>query len=230
VSAGVVDGKALLDLRYDEDSRAEVDMNFVDDRGRRVRRGAGHGGVEAVHAGPSARTDSDLAWRGVKQLDQDSSTTCSRRTLEPVAAPLSRPTLLIATTNPGKFREFGALLADMPVALQSLADRPVRPPWTRTARHTRKTPWLKARAICGVGGVCDAGRTTPASKWTPSVGRRECARRGTLTAVMTRRNIAKLLDAFVRVPAVRRSARFRCVLVVACPGGATLRAEGRARG
>ncbi len=29
VSAGVVDGIAMLDLCYDEDSRAEVDMNFV---------------------------------------------------------------------------------------------------------------------------------------------------------------------------------------------------------
>jgi len=29
VSAGIVDGKALLDLTYEEDSRAEVDMNFV---------------------------------------------------------------------------------------------------------------------------------------------------------------------------------------------------------
>ncbi len=29
VSAGVVGGRILLDLRYDEDSRAEVDMNFV---------------------------------------------------------------------------------------------------------------------------------------------------------------------------------------------------------
>jgi len=29
VSAGVVDGRCWLDLRYDEDSRAEVDMNFV---------------------------------------------------------------------------------------------------------------------------------------------------------------------------------------------------------
>ncbi len=29
VSAGVVDGRLLLDLRYDEDSRAQVDMNFV---------------------------------------------------------------------------------------------------------------------------------------------------------------------------------------------------------
>lgn len=29
VSVGIVDGKALLDLSYDEDSRAAVDMNFV---------------------------------------------------------------------------------------------------------------------------------------------------------------------------------------------------------
>jgi ribonuclease PH len=29
VSVGVVDGKVLLDLTYEEDSRAEVDMNFV---------------------------------------------------------------------------------------------------------------------------------------------------------------------------------------------------------
>lgn len=29
VSAGIVDGEPLLDLRYEEDSRADVDMNFV---------------------------------------------------------------------------------------------------------------------------------------------------------------------------------------------------------
>jgi ribonuclease PH len=29
VSVGIVDGKTLLDLTYEEDSRAEVDMNFV---------------------------------------------------------------------------------------------------------------------------------------------------------------------------------------------------------
>src|SRR5213078_1939965 len=29
VSVGIVDGTALLDLKYDEDSRAEVDMNVV---------------------------------------------------------------------------------------------------------------------------------------------------------------------------------------------------------
>jgi len=29
VSVGIVDGEVLLDLAYDEDSRADVDMNFV---------------------------------------------------------------------------------------------------------------------------------------------------------------------------------------------------------
>jgi len=29
VSVGIIDGKVLLDLSYEEDSRADVDMNFV---------------------------------------------------------------------------------------------------------------------------------------------------------------------------------------------------------
>jgi ribonuclease PH len=29
VSVGIIDGRTLLDLEYEEDSRAEVDMNFV---------------------------------------------------------------------------------------------------------------------------------------------------------------------------------------------------------
>jgi len=36
VSAGIVDGEILLDLSYEEDSRAEVDMNFVMTSGRKL--------------------------------------------------------------------------------------------------------------------------------------------------------------------------------------------------
>ncbi len=35
-SVGVVDGEALLDLNYEEDSRAEVDMNFVLTGGKKI--------------------------------------------------------------------------------------------------------------------------------------------------------------------------------------------------
>jgi ribonuclease PH len=41
VSCGVVDGVALLDLDYAEDSSAEVDANVGHDRRRRARRGPG---------------------------------------------------------------------------------------------------------------------------------------------------------------------------------------------
>ncbi len=36
VSVGVVDGEVLLDLNYEEDSRADVDMNFVMTAGRKM--------------------------------------------------------------------------------------------------------------------------------------------------------------------------------------------------
>jgi ribonuclease PH len=36
VSVGVVDGEALLDLNYEEDARADVDMNLVMTGGRKV--------------------------------------------------------------------------------------------------------------------------------------------------------------------------------------------------
>jgi ribonuclease PH len=36
VSVGIVDGEVLLDLSYEEDSRAEVDMNFVMTAGRKM--------------------------------------------------------------------------------------------------------------------------------------------------------------------------------------------------
>jgi hypothetical protein len=40
---------------------------------------------------------------------------------------LSLPTLLVATTNPGKFREFSELLSDLPLRLGSLAQLPGAP-------------------------------------------------------------------------------------------------------
>jgi ribonuclease PH len=69
VSAGVVDGVECLDLCYEEDRKAEVDMNFVmTDRGRFVEI---QGTAEIA---PFSKTQSDrmaaLAWFGIRQLIQ----------------------------------------------------------------------------------------------------------------------------------------------------------------
>jgi ribonuclease PH len=36
ISVGIVDGEVLLDLSYEEDSRADVDMNFVMTAGNKI--------------------------------------------------------------------------------------------------------------------------------------------------------------------------------------------------
>jgi ribonuclease PH len=69
VSTGVVDGVECLDLCYEEDSKAEVDMNFVmTDRGRFVEI---QGTAEAM---PFSKSQADrmaaLAWSGIRQLIQ----------------------------------------------------------------------------------------------------------------------------------------------------------------
>lgn len=67
VSAGIVDGSVLLDLDYEEDSRAEVDANFVMCRDGRLIE------VQCTSEGnPFSRAEldllTDLAFHGVTQL------------------------------------------------------------------------------------------------------------------------------------------------------------------
>jgi ribonuclease PH len=67
VSVGVVNGKVLLDLTYDEDSRAEVDMNFV-------MTGSGKfvevQGTAEASPFTKAKLDrmAEIAWEGIGEL------------------------------------------------------------------------------------------------------------------------------------------------------------------
>jgi ribonuclease PH len=66
-SVGIVDGEALLDLAYDDDSRAEVDMNIVKTGGGRFVEVQGT--AEAMPFGRDALLNLlDLADHGIKQL------------------------------------------------------------------------------------------------------------------------------------------------------------------
>jgi len=67
VSAGIVNGSPLLDLCYEEDSHAEVDMNFVMTGAGRFIEVQG-----TAESKPFRKADldrlADMAWRGIKQL------------------------------------------------------------------------------------------------------------------------------------------------------------------
>jgi ribonuclease PH len=67
VSVGIVSGRAMLDLAYDEDSKADVDMNVVmTSEGEFVElQGTGEGGTFRRQQLDEL---ADLAWKGIEQL------------------------------------------------------------------------------------------------------------------------------------------------------------------
>jgi ribonuclease PH len=67
VSAGVVAGRCLLDLRYEEDVRAEVDMNFVMTGGGRFVEVQGTAESKPFTKSQLDRL-ADMAWQGIQRL------------------------------------------------------------------------------------------------------------------------------------------------------------------
>jgi len=141
-----------------------------------------------------------------------------------------RPTLLIATTNAGKFREFAELLSTPSIVLKSLADCPAAPAvsedgatYAANALHKALTVarWSQCAALAD-----DSGLEVDALGGDPGVHSARYAG-GTQDSGA---NIAKLLGALQMVPPARRTARFRCVITVARPDGATLTVEGCCEG
>lgn len=141
-----------------------------------------------------------------------------------------RPTLLIATTNAGKIREFSDLLADQPVQVKALTDFPGEPfvseegaTYAANAVHKAVTiaRWSRCATLAD-----DSGLEVDALAGAPGV------RSARYAGVQqdSQANIGKLLRELSDVPAGGRTARFRCAIAVACPDGATLTGEGICEG
>lgn len=142
----------------------------------------------------------------------------------------ARPLLLLATTNAGKVREFTALLGDLPVTLTSLADLPGAPRVSEEGSTYRANALHKALSIARWSGCAtladDSGLEVDALDGAPGV---HSARYASATQDAAA-NVAKLLSALGTVPDARRTARFRCVIAVACPDGDSVTAEGVCQG
>jgi XTP/dITP diphosphohydrolase len=140
--------------------------------------------------------------------------------------------LLVATMNAGKLAEYDRLLGGIPgLELESMASLP-RAAAVREDRDTfygnaRK----KATEIAAVAGMpCladDSGLEVDALGGRPGVYSARYAGEGATDA----QNNAKLLDELSGVSDERRTARFRCVIVVVDGGGRELAvAEGTCEG
>lgn len=135
--------------------------------------------------------------------------------------------LVIATRNPGKLREFRALLADLPLELVEPAGMPEVP---ETGSTFAENAEHKARAAAEWSGewsmADDSGLEVDALDGRPGVHSNRFAGENTTAAERNRRLIELLAD----VPAERRTARYRAVVAVAAPDGRIFLSEGVCEG
>jgi XTP/dITP diphosphohydrolase len=158
--------------------------------------------------------------------------------MPPSKALVARKPLIVATSNPGKLREFRALLSDLPFELHGLGELGVAPP-EESGQSFLQNALLKARhaaaaaAAAQFGGVSaagvaaiadDSGLEVDALGGAPGIFSARYAGVGADDAA----NNAKLLGALAGIPLERRRARYRCalVLVVGPSDAAPLIAEG----
>lgn len=138
------------------------------------------------------------------------------------------PQVVLATTNPGKVREFKALLPPG-VTVLSLTDLELTGP-EETGESFADNAALKATEISRVTDALvvadDSGLEVDALQGAPGV--RSARYAG--DPPDDQRNIDLLLEQMAEIPPALRTARFRCAVAVARRGEILLRADGTCEG
>ena len=131
-----------------------------------------------------------------------------------MTAPL---TIVLATRNPGKVREFAALLADLPIRLESLLDfsavGPLPEEGDTYAANAASKALTVARATGHVALADDSGLEVDALAGAPGVDSSRWLGDQATDADRNAAVLARLRD----VPPERRTARFRAVVAIAFP-------------
>jgi XTP/dITP diphosphohydrolase len=135
------------------------------------------------------------------------------------SAPGLPPELAIASRNPGKIREILAICGSWPVRWTTADDDPREWPAVEETGDSYVTnAALKARAVAALTGLPaladDSGIEVDALDGRPGIHSARFAGE----VATDRENLAKLVDAVRYVPEHRRTARYRCVALIAWPG------------
>ena len=134
--------------------------------------------------------------------------------------------LFLASHNQGKLRELRALLAPLPLEIESW--RGALP--AEAGETLEANARVKARTVAAATGAAalgdDSGLEVDALGGAPGVRSARYAGDEGDPA----RNIVRLLDALRGVPPERRGARFRCALCLVAPGRREILIEGQCRG
>jgi len=221
VSVGLVEGEAMLDLSFEEDSKADVDMNIVM---------TGEGRLVEIQGTAEKRPFTEkeldnflvLASKGIKTLIDK-----QRGSLGELAGQITpvRKRLLLATQNRGKIRELKEMLSSVPLEICSLEDYQNLPEVEETGSTFQENAILKAEIISRLtGGAAlsdDSGLEVDFLGGKPGVYSARFAGQG----ATDEENNALLLKMLENVPLKERKARFVCVMALAVPGEKTITVE-----
>lgn len=140
--------------------------------------------------------------------------------------------IVLATTNPGKLREFRELLkqSNLDIAVKSLADFPELPEIQETGQTFKENALIKATAVARHTGLLtmadDSGLEVDYLDGAPGI----LSARFAGEPKSDKRNNQKLLRLLAGVPQNKRGARFRCVIAIVSPDGTEAFAEGSCAG
>lgn len=213
ISVGILPtGEVVTDLDYVEDSSAAVDMNIVMTESGRF--------VEIQGTGEEATFDDTelnaLILHGKAGIEELIS--YQKEALHTSdSAEVPEKTIVIATGNQGKAKEFTALFARAGYQIKTLADFPDLPDVEETGKTFEENARLKAETIAQILQqpvlADDSGLAVDALNGMPGVYSARFAGDHKSDAA----NNAKLLHELTEVPDEKRSAHFHCTLVFAAP-------------
>jgi ribonuclease PH/non-canonical purine NTP pyrophosphatase (RdgB/HAM1 family) len=223
ISVGILpDGTCVTDLDYQEDSSAAVDMNLVmTESGRFVElQGTGE---EATFDGQQLNEMLIYGKTAIEELIAYQKEALFLPDEPPYEIP--EKTIVIATGNPGKAKEFKAVFGAAGYDVRTLKDYPSLPDVEETGTTFEENARLKAETIARILGrpvlADDSGLKVDALGGRPGVYSARFAGEQKSDAA----NNAKLLYELTDVEDDKRSAQFHCTLVFAAPGKDSLVVE-----
>ena len=211
ISVGMLpDGTVVTDLDYLEDSSAAVDMNLVMTESGRF--------VEIQGTGEEATFNDDelnaLILHGKAGIAE---LIAYQKEALFEAVEIEEKTIVIATRNPGKAKEFAALFAKEGYQIKTLLDYPDLPDVEETGMTFEENARLKAETIAQLLQqpvlADDSGLVVDALNGMPGIFSARFAGERKSDAA----NNAKLLHELTNVPDEQRTAHFHCTLVFAAP-------------
>ena len=216
VSVGIVNNECTLDLAYEQDSNAQVDMNVIMTRNTKGKMGF----VEVQGTGEQRSYTRDeldqllkLAEGGISELMDIQMEALGERAY--VIG--KKPRLVLASNNFGKLRELRAILGDM-YDVVSMREAGFSEEIEEDGETFEENALIKARAVskfCGCAALADdSGLSVDALNGRPGVhSARYCGVHGDDEA-----NNQLLFKELENVEDEKRTARYECAIAMCAPG------------